>query len=228
VSLGRYADALRLLDPLIAGFDPAHDTEIWAGGYLPDAIEALTSVGRIDEAERLVTALEGNGARLDRPWMRAVGARGRAQVQAARGDLEGAEQTAARAMTEHRRLPMPFEEGRTRLLLGTIQRRLRRVGAESTLREALATFEDIGAPLWAEKARESMASLRVARVPDTQLTPSEWRIAELAASGVSNRDIAQRLFISPKTVEAHLSRIYRKLGVRSRAGLGSHVGQRSS
>jgi DNA-binding NarL/FixJ family response regulator len=133
---------------------------------------------------------------------------------------------AQQAMTEHARLPMPFERARTQLLLGQLQRRRRQQGAAaSSLREALEAFEKIGAELWAARARAELARTKVPRSRETVLTPSERRVAELAASGMKNRDVAAVLFVSPKTVEVNLARIYRKLGIHSRAELGRHMTQ---
>lgn len=220
VSLGNYAAALTVLEPLLASFDPAHDTEIMVGAYLPDAVEALTALGRLDEAESLVATLERNGARHDRPWMLAVGARGRSHLLAARGEFEAAEQAAQEAICHHQRLPMPFEKARTQLLLGPLQRRRRRKqAAVATLREALATFERLGAPLWSQRARAELGHLTVPVGDGFGLTAAEQRIAERAAAGLSNKQIAGELFIAPKTVEMNLSSVYRKLGIRSRAGV---------
>lgn len=220
VSVGDYSAALTVLAPLLAGFDPAHGTEIVVGGFLPDAVEALVAVGRPDDAEPLVAALEANGARLDRPWMRAVGARGRAMLQAARGDLVAAVLTAERAMIEHDQLPMPFERARTQLLLGQLQRRRRNGAATVALREALNTFETLGSAAWATRARAELAHLDSHR-GGRQLTAGEKRIADLAATGLSNKQIAAAAFVAEKTVEMNLSRVYRKLGIRSRAGLSA-------
>jgi DNA-binding CsgD family transcriptional regulator len=141
---------------------------------------------------------------------------------AASGDLEAAERAARQAITHHQRLPMPFELARTQLLLGQLERRQRhREAAAATLRTALEAFEEMGTPLWAERARGALA--RTAPRPGSVLIPSEQRIAELAASGMSNQDIAAALFISSKTVEANLTRVYRKLAIRSRAQLSSHL-----
>ena len=90
-----------------------------------------------------------------------------------------------------------------------------------TLRNALAAVEKMETPLWAERARGALA--RTAPSRGSVLIPSEQRIAELAASGMSNQDIAAALFISAKTVEANLTRVYRKLAIRSRAQLSSHL-----
>ena len=91
------------------------------------------------------------------------------------------------------------------------------------LRDALATFEKLDTPLWADRARAELAGTgrRATDAPARDgLTPAEKRVAELAASGMTNRDVAAELFISSKTVEATLARVYRKLGIRSRAELG--------
>jgi DNA-binding NarL/FixJ family response regulator len=143
---------------------------------------------------------------------------------AARGDLDAACSTAEGAITEHERLPMPFERARTLLLLGQLQRRQRRKEAASaSLQEALGTFEKLAVPLWADRARAELVRANVGPRQSGQLTPSELRVAELAAAGMKNRDVATALFISPKTVEANLARVYRKLGTKSRAELGRHM-----
>ena len=227
VSLGRYEAANATLRPLVTKFDPASTpTELPDAAFLPDAIEALIQVGRSAEAEPLIEALERNGQRLDRAWMIAVGARGRSMLLAARGDLDAASATAARALAEHDRLPMPFERARTLLLLGQLQRRQRRKeSASASLQEALDIFEQLHVPLWADRSRAERVRANVGPRQSGQLTPSEQRVAELAASGMKNRDVATALFISPKTVEANLARIYRKLGIKSRAELGRHMGK---
>lgn len=222
VSLENYPAALAVLQPLLDGFRTAPSCDIQGGGYLPDAIEALTALGHLDDAEHLVETLEEHGTAHDWPWTRAVAARGRAQVLAARGELPAALEALDRAMTHHARLPMPFERARTQLLLGTVQRRRRRhPGATASLREALQTFEQLGAPLWAARAQAELRRIDQAQGDSTTLTASEQRVAALAADGMSNKQIAAQLFISAKTVEMNLSRIYRKLGIRSRAGLSA-------
>jgi DNA-binding NarL/FixJ family response regulator len=145
---------------------------------------------------------------------------------AAQGKVDSAIDAAETAMVEHDRLPMPFDRARSQLLLGQLQRRQgRRNAAATTLRQALDAFERMGTPLWADRARAELARAEVTPGPAKRLTVSEHRVAELAASGMTNRDIAAALFISPKTVEANLARIYRKLDIHSRAELGVHMGQ---
>ena len=227
LSLGNYEAAVDAAAPMLSDFDPeSTPTELPGAAFLPDAIEALVQLGRLAEAEPLIEALERNGRTFDRPWMRAVGARGRAMLLAARGDLDGAHAAARRARAEHERVAMPFDTARTLLLLGQLERRQRKKeSASGTLQEALAAFERLGVPLWADRARSELARANVGPNRTGQLTPSEQRVAELAASGMKNRDVASALFISPKTVEANLARIYRKLGIKSRAELGRHIGR---
>jgi DNA-binding CsgD family transcriptional regulator len=227
VSLGRSEAAIATLQPLVNRFDPASTpTELPNALFLTDAIEALIEVGRSAEAEPLIAALERNGQRVGRAWMKAVGARGRSMLLADRGDLDRAAAAAEDAMAEHDRLPMPFERARTLLLLGQLQRRQRKKeSASANLQEALSIFERLNIPLWADRARAELVRASVAPRRSGQLTPSEQRVAELAASGMKNRDVATALFISPKTVEANLARIYRKMGIKSRAELGRHMGK---
>lgn len=227
VSLGNYKAALDTLEPWLRAVEEApHGTEIFVAPFLPDAIEAMVQVERLVDAERFVELLESNGRRLDRAWMLALGARCRAMLVAARGDLDSAGIQVQQAMIEHDRLPMPFERARTQLLLGQIQRRQRQKAvASSTLQEALGAFERLGTPLWADRARAELARVKVGPQLGAGLSASEQRVAELAASGLTNREISAALFISPKTVGANLDRVYRKLGIRSRALLGRHLGQ---
>jgi DNA-binding CsgD family transcriptional regulator len=152
--------------------------------------------------------------------MLATGARCRAMLQAGRGNLSAATTTAELAMAAHQRLPMPFELARTQLLLGQLHRRQRRRdAATATLREVLQDFQRLGTTIWAERAAAELARDAVGRRRGRELTATEVRVAELTVSGMTNRDIAAALFISPKTVEVNLTRIYRKLNIKSRAEL---------
>jgi ATP/maltotriose-dependent transcriptional regulator MalT len=227
VSLGNYEAAINLLEPPLRKVMAAPEaTEIFVASFIPDAIEAMIALGRLDDAANIIKALERNGHRLDRPWMLAIGARGRAMLLAAQGDLKGAMVAVEAAMVEHDRLPMPFERARTQLLLGQLQRRRRMKSvASSTLRSVLEKFEELKTPLWAERTREELARVKVGPQSGTALSAAEQRVAELAASGMTNREVAATMLISPKTVETNLARVYRKLGIRSRAELGRSMGQ---
>jgi DNA-binding CsgD family transcriptional regulator len=218
------------LQPLLSHLDAAPEaTEIVAASFVPDIVEAMIQLGRLAEAEPLINTLERNGCRTDRPWMLAVGARCRSMLLAAQGDLDAAVNTVQRAMVEHKRLLMPFERARTQLLLGQLQRRQRqKIAAAASLGEALQTFEGLQTTLWADRVRGELARTKVGAGARTaqQLTPSEQRVAELAASGLTNREIAGALFISPRTVEVNLYRIYRKLDIQSRSHLAGRLVRR--
>ncbi len=184
VSLGDHPAALHTLAPLIDEFDPRYGTEITTGGWIPDAVEALAGVGRLDDADRLLDSLQDNGVRLQRPWMLAMAARGRALVAAARGDLEGAEAYAREALAQHDRMQMPFEAARTRLVLGQLERRQRRrQAAIATVAAASAVFDQVGAALWRERARAELARLTGGKTDESGLTPAETRIARLRGGG---------------------------------------------
>jgi DNA-binding CsgD family transcriptional regulator len=224
VSLGDYDAALTTLRPLLAKFDGLpRGMEIISASCVPDAIEAMIELRRLEEAERFVDMLEHEGRRLDRPWQLAVGARCRGMLLAAHGDINAANVATQRSLAEHRRLPMPFERARTQLLLGQIQHRQRQKTASTTLEEALRTFEELDTPLWANRARALLENTRVRPSRGAVLSPTERRVAELAAAGMTNRSVAEVLSISPKTVEANLSRVYHKLDIRSRVELGRHI-----
>ena len=224
VSKGDYAAAVNTLEPIIVEFQARPCTDPLDAWGLPEALEAMVGVGRLDDAEELIAKWESDGRRLDRAWVLALGARCRGMLLAARGDVDAALEAARQAMREHERLPMPFERARTLLLLGQLQRRKRqKQPAVDSLSEALRMFEKLGTPLWAERARAELSRTNVSPGKDIELTPSEQRVAELAASGMTNRDIATTLFISPKTVEHNIARVYRKLGIHTRAELGQRM-----
>ena len=228
VSLGNYADALDTIEPLVARLRTVSGTEIVTAAFLPDAVEAMIALGRLDDAEPLIDALERHGQRLARPWTLAVGARCRAMMLAAQGHMDDATRMAQQALAAHQALPMPFERARTLLLLGQLQRRQRQKDiATTTLTEALASFEEMNAALWMDRTRSELARINAIPTRALLLTPSEQRVAELAASGMTNRDIGAAVFISPKTVDAHLARIYRKLDIHTRAELGRAICQQT-
>lgn len=187
----------------------------------PDHIEALVALGELDRAETLVATLEARHSFLPRPWTSVVTPRSRALVRAARGDLDQAVAETEAAVAATTSLHSPFELARTLLVHGQILRRAnQRRAAALALGEAQRIFESLGAPLWSRRTLDEAARLGTRRTAGASLTPSEREVAELAARGLTNREVAERLFVSPKTVEANLSRIYSKLGIRSRAELG--------
>jgi DNA-binding CsgD family transcriptional regulator len=226
LSEGSLETASALLEPVASAVEALGVYEFPIAMGMPDAIEVFVATGEIERAAGLTDALESWGRKFDRPWALANSGRCRALLQAAAGDLDGAAASAERALTHHERLPMPFELARTLLVLGQVQRRrgARRAGRDA-LQRALAIFEKLGAQLWAEKASAEIARIGVRRAPE-ELTEGEQRVAELAAQGLTNPDIAARLFISRRTVEANLARAYGKLGIHSRAELGAVMATR--
>ena len=184
-----------------------------------DAIEAALACGELERAERLVARVEKQAERTGIPWSRVVAARGRGLLLAATGELEQAATTLERALAEHDACPMPYERARTLLVQGQVLRRLKRKReARIVLDEAAAVFSELGADAWVARAtaeRQRVAS----RQSREGLTPSELRMARLAADGRTNPEIAAQVFVSRKTVEATLARVYRKLSISSRGQL---------
>jgi DNA-binding NarL/FixJ family response regulator len=124
------------------------------------------------------------------------------------------------ALSHHARLPQPFELARTQLIRGSLLRRLKaKREARAALNESLLIFDRLGARLWSERARAELGRIG-GRAPSAEgLAPTEAAVARFAADGYGNQEIADALFVSVKTVEGHLTRIYDKLGVRSRGEL---------
>lgn len=199
-------------------FEPGHRLE------LADTLEALIAVGELGEADRRITEWEERSRAVDRSWALAITARCRALLLAARGDLVGALAGFERALAEHARTQDPFQHARTLLALGITQRRARQRGAARlTLEQALAIFELLGAPLWAEKARAELRRIGGRAPSRGHLTEAEGRIAAFVAEGRTNREVAAALFVTEHTVEGALTRAYQKLGVRSRAELAARL-----
>lgn len=189
----------------------------------PDLVEALAAEGRTEEAETVLAELEKAAGAFDHPWARVTSARARAHLLLARDDAEGAEGALQRALVLHEKLDLPRDEARARLALGTLHRRARRRrDARTELEAARDAFERLGASAFAARAADELA--RVAgRRSAAGLTPTEQRVAALVAESLTNRQIAERLVVSVATIEAHLTRIYAKLGVRGRTELAVKV-----
>lgn len=188
---------------------------------LPEVIEALALLGEHDLARAFTARLEEQARVIDSVWARALAARSRGLITSAAGQFDQAVVHFRRSLDEE--LPEPFERARTQLALGSAQRRAKhRRDARATLEEALSGFRRLGAPLWAEKARAELARIG-GRVPQTELTATERRVAELVAQGLSNSEVAAALVVSRRAVESNLTRIYEKLGIRSRTELARRV-----
>jgi DNA-binding CsgD family transcriptional regulator len=193
-----------------------------------DAIEAALGVGKPDRARTLLARFEERAERSRIPWSLAVSARCRGLLYAAEGDLVLASEALEQAADEHRRCPVPFENARTLLAHGRVlRRRKQRRRARELLERARSIFAELGADAWADQVDEELRRIPTRRAPD-ELSATELRIARLAADGLSNRVIAERAFVSVKTVETNLKRAYRKLGISSRAQLARALDERSS
>jgi DNA-binding CsgD family transcriptional regulator len=223
LSLGDFEAADRHLRPLPAwlvshGWDEPTDFA-WA-----NAIEALVGIGELAVARCYLALYEDRAVRAASPWALATAARCHGLVATAEGDARSGLGALERALSEHDRMCCPFERGRTLLVLGLIRRRARdKRGSRDALEEALATFDGLGAGQWAQRARSELARISGRRPSAGGLTATEARVAALAARGLANKEIAAALSISLHTVEAHLSRTYRKLGIRSRASLAARL-----
>jgi DNA-binding CsgD family transcriptional regulator len=192
-------------------------------------IEALIGLGRLDRAEELLGWLEGRGHATGRRWTLATAARCRALLLAAQGETDGAFEAVDEALRHHEDLAMPFELARTLLTAGQIYRRAKRKRlARQHLDDALAIFASLPAPTWAARAHAEIARIGLRPPAALALTATEERVATLAASGHTNRQVAAELFLSPRTVEDNLARAYRKLGVSSRAELGAAMTRRET
>jgi DNA-binding CsgD family transcriptional regulator len=223
LSLGHEAAALPYLRPLIEWFE-AKGVAFVTDLMVHYALEAFVATGELDVARQLTDRYEREAKALESPWALAVAARCRGLLAAAEGDLDSAVREFERARSKQAHGRWPFELARTLLALGRTQRRAKRkAAAKDSLERALAIFERLPAPLWAERAREELARIGLRRAASHELTEAERSVAQLAASGLTNREVASQLYMSPKTVEANLARAYRKLGIRSRAELGAQL-----
>jgi DNA-binding CsgD family transcriptional regulator len=190
-------------------------TSTWA-----DTIEALIGVARLEEARACLRQYEERSRPFQSPWAAASAARCRGLLAAASGDADLGRATMRRALAGLGAGRRPFDLGRTLLALGALERRCKQKrAAREALEAALQIFEELGARLWAERARGELARIGGRASAADELTPAERRVAELVAEGRTNRETASLLVVSEHTVDSHLRRVYRKLGVRSRAEL---------
>ena len=218
LSRGDTAESVRLLEPLptrlreLGYGEPSHLQAI------PNLVEAYVELGKQDDARPLLEWYERRSRMLDHPLGLVQAARCSGLLAAASDNVDAAVAHFDAALAF--RLPEPLENARTLLARGIVLRRAnRRRDARDALEEACAIFDRLGASQWAARARGELA--RVAGRPPSRdhLTATERRVADLVADGRSNKEVAAALFVTVKGVEAHLSRIYRKLGIKSRAEL---------
>jgi DNA-binding CsgD family transcriptional regulator len=224
VSCEEPAAADECLGPLVAWLDVVGISEPGVIRFVPDEVEALIALGHLDRADALLESFEAGARRLERGWAILAGARARAMHLAAIGETGRAIRSLELAIATYGAGAGPFDRARAMLMLGTVQRRTRRRRvARSSLSEALGLFDALGADLWAARTSALLGASAETVEPavTASLTPAERRVVELVAAGSTNRAAADRLFVSVRAVEVHLTNTYRKLGVRSRTELAA-------
>ena len=192
----------------------------------PDLVEALVELGELEEALGVTARLRELAERQRHPWGLATAERCSAVVRLASESYdEHAAASLEQAAAAYGELGLRSDAARSLLLLGRAQRRFKqRAAARGSLDQAAAAFDQLGCDGWAEQTRGELARVSGRRAGSTgELTAAEQQVVELAAQGLSNREIAGRLFVSVYTVEAHLSHAYAKLGVSSRAQLAGRL-----
>ena len=192
----------------------------------PELVEALVEAGELDAARAVTKRLGELAEAQEHPWGRATARRCAAVVALADTYDEQAVAALSQAADEYGSLGLALDHARALLSLGRAQRRFRKWGAaRDTLEAAVSAFAELGSPGWADVARSELERVGARRpTAEGQLTAAERRVAELAAQGLANKEIARTMVVSVKTVEFHLSNTYAKLGIRSRGELAPTLG----
>jgi DNA-binding CsgD family transcriptional regulator len=228
LSMGNAAEAHRLLERVIEVAPTLQLQDPSIVRWIPDEVEALVALGDTERADRLIEAFEQGGRLLGRVWAVVAAARCRGLVAGAMGELDAAVESLGRSVQLGERLGQPFELARSLLLLGEVQRRAKQKrAARESLERAAEIFDRLGAKLWAARTASELARVGTRTAGPDELTATEQQIARLVAAGRRNREVADALFLSTKSVEGHLTNIYQKLGVRSRAELAARMAARS-
>ncbi len=218
LAFGRSAEAFDRLETLMRS---PETHPLYRQFAVPQFVEAAGRAGRAGDALGAFARFEAWVVAADASLYRPLVARSRALVS----EGKEAERAFADALRLHAEFPQPFDRARTELAYGELLRRARRkTEARLRLRAALETFEALGAAPWAERARAELRATgetvrRGKSIARNELTPQELQVARLAAVGSKNKEIAGQLFLSPKTVEYHLHKVFMKLGIASRAEL---------
>jgi DNA-binding CsgD family transcriptional regulator len=217
---GAYSEAVGHYDAMV----PRRGAALQSGPALHTMAELVEALARASQSERAAAELARFSAwtaQTASPELHALTARCRALLASgSEADREYRDSLQSHALTD-----TPMEQARTELLYGEHLRRARqRSDAQSHLRAALTTFRRIGAHAWAERAQDELRAAGGARSSDdaavlSTLTPQERRIALAISDGATNREVAAQLFLSPRTVDYHLRKIFQRVGIRSRAEL---------
>jgi DNA-binding NarL/FixJ family response regulator len=230
-AVGDHAQVVEFGDALLAaGTGGLPD---WVQRRRPMYVEALAAVGRTADAEGHLADLEDEVRASGNESLAAEAARARAALRTVTGDRAAALDALVAGLAIEETSSGPFERARLELAAGAHRRRAgERRAAAALLESAAARFRRLGARPWLERCERELAACGLTPVKRStsdardELTPQERLVANLAAAGLTNREIAAELVLSAKTVEFHLSRIYRKLGVRSRSQLTARLAAR--
>jgi DNA-binding CsgD family transcriptional regulator len=225
---GRHADAFASADRL---FDPADSAyhPVISSWLIADLAEAARHIDRLDDARRRIAQVEASAGERPGTWIAIVLRHARALVAEPAEAGERFEEALASDLTR-----WPFQRARIQLAYGQWLRRHRSVAeSRAVLRAARDTFDALGCAPWSEQARRELRASGERsrrRVPEArdELTAQELQIAQLAAEGLSNREIGQRLFLSHRTISTHLYRVFPKLGITSRAELSTALRRRGA
>jgi DNA-binding NarL/FixJ family response regulator len=218
--------ALESLRPVWDHTEREDVDDLGAFPVAPDLVEALLESGAPDDARAVLGRLQRLADEQRHPWGLATAKRCAGLLSLAQSAYEPEAAAALDAAArEYAELGLRFDAARALLALGRAQRRHRRwAAARGSLERAVAAFDEMGSPGWVAEAHSELARVGARRPrPSGQLTSTEQRVAELAAQGLSNKQIAQSLFVTVNTVEAHLSHAYAKLGIRSRTQLAARL-----
>lgn len=220
---GRAGDAAAAYSQLAAAMDAAGLVEPLASRYEPDWLEACVGCGDLATASVAFERLVRRHERLPRPWTALAIARSRVLLASSAGEETSGlidDLLAARDLVPKGVIPLDL--ARCLHVAGVAHRRARRKrAARDALLAAAAEYDALGAWSFAVRARADAERTGLRTAQPRELSPSEIRVAELAAGGATNREIADALFISPKTVEANLAHVYRKLGIARRVELAT-------
>jgi DNA-binding CsgD family transcriptional regulator/tetratricopeptide (TPR) repeat protein len=220
LSMGRTAEVIARLTPLRQQLVAGGVRELGTIRFVADEIEALIVEGQLDAARDVLDWFAGLADELGRISAQALAARAHGLLKGACGEAEAGLEDLRAALVHHGGDGIPFERARTLLSYGALLRRVRRrAEARVALEAAAAEFRALGGAIWADRANAEIRRIGGRQPAGSLLTAAELRTASLVADGLTNKEIAARMFVTAKTIETRLGRMYEKLGVHSRTEL---------